>query len=109
VAPYSTEAVVHIDLFEESEFPYKVEVSSFSQQPAPQSSSSSSDLLAAPKYVKSWGGFGIAPGQFEEPSSVEVSSAGDVYAAGHEDRIQVFTKDGQLKIIFGKSGNADGL
>jgi NHL repeat len=107
VAPYNTEAVVHIDFFEELEFPYKVEISSFSQQPSPPSSSSS-DLLAAPKYVKSWGGFGIAPGQFEEPSSVEVSSAGDVYAAGHENRIQVFTKDGQPKFIFGNSGYAGG-
>ena len=84
-----------------------LEVSS-SQQSKPPPTSSLSDLIALPKYVKSWGGFGIAPGQFQEPSSIEVSSAGDVYVAGHEDRIQVFTNDGQLKFTFGKSGSGDG-
>jgi DNA-binding beta-propeller fold protein YncE len=110
VVPYSTEALILVDSCEELEFTCKVEVlsSSSPQQPSPPLSSSSSDLLATPKYVKSWGGFGTAPGQFQEPSSVEVSSAGDVYAAGHEDRVQVFTNDGQLKFIFGKTGSADG-
>jgi hypothetical protein len=110
VPPYSIEAPIYVDSCEELvEFPCKVEVlSSSPQQPSPSSPLSSSDLLATPKYVKSWGGFGTAPGQFQEPSSVEVSSAGDVYAAGHEDRVQVFTNDGQLKFIFGKTGSADG-
>jgi DNA-binding beta-propeller fold protein YncE len=86
---------------------YSLEVSS-PQQPQPPPPPSLSELVALPKYVKSWGGFGTAPGQFQEPSSIEVSSAGDIYVAGHEDRIQVFTNDGQLKFTFGKSGSGDG-
>lgn len=103
VATQGTNATVLTNSCEELQFPCEVEIS-FSQE----SSLSSSDLLAVPKYVKSWGGFGTAPGQFLEPSSVEVSSTGDVYVAGHEDRIQVFTYDGQLKFIFGNKGAADG-
>jgi DNA-binding beta-propeller fold protein YncE len=86
---------------------YSLEVSS-PQQPQPPPPPSLSELVALPKYVKSWGGFGTAPGQFQEPSSIEVSSEGDIYVAGHEDRIQVFTNDGQLKFTFGKSGSGDG-
>jgi tripartite motif-containing protein 71 len=104
VAPRGAQATILAYSCEELEVACGVEILS-SQQPF---QSSSSDLLAVPKYIKSWGGFGTAPGQFQEPSSVEVSSAGDVYAAGHEDRIQVFTMDGQLKFTFGKRGSADG-
>ncbi len=86
-----------------------LEISSSQQPPPPPPPSSSlSELISLPRYVKSWGGFGTAPGQFQEPSSIELSSAGDVYVAGHEDRIQVFTNDGQLKFTFGKSGSGDG-
>ena len=58
--------------------------------------------------VGSWGGLGMAPGQFVEPSSVELDTAGFVYVAGHEDRVQKFTRDGDLVAIFGSSGAADG-
>ncbi len=58
--------------------------------------------------VKTWGGLGTAPGQFIEPSSVELDSAGFVYVAGHEDRVQKFTRDGELVTIWGSSGMADG-
>ncbi len=58
--------------------------------------------------VKTWGGLGTAPGQFVEPSSVELDSAGFVYVAGHEDRVQKFTRDGELVKIWGTSGTGDG-
>lgn len=58
--------------------------------------------------VGSWGGFGTEPGQFVEPSSVELDTAGFVYVAGHEDRIQKFTREGELLEIWGTSGAGDG-
>ncbi len=58
--------------------------------------------------VNSWGGFGTAPGQFVEPSSVELDSAGFVYVAGHEDRVQKFTRDGELVKIWGTGGAGEG-
>ncbi len=58
--------------------------------------------------VNTWGGLGTAPGQFIEPSSVELDSAGFVYVAGHEDRVQKFTADGQLVKIWGTTGAGDG-
>lgn len=58
--------------------------------------------------VASWGGLGTAPGQFVEPSSVELDTAGFVYVAGHEDRIQKFTREGALVDIWGTSGPGDG-
>ena len=55
-----------------------------------------------------WGGRGTAPGQFIEPSSVELDSDGIVIVAGHEDRVQRFTQDGDLIDIFGSPGSGDG-
>jgi hypothetical protein len=43
-----------------------------------------------------------------EPSSVELDSAGFVYVAGHEDRVQKFTPDGELLLIWGTRGVGDG-
>ncbi len=63
--------------------------------------------LRAPKFVKAWGKQGTLPGQFIEPSSVELDAEGNVYVAGHEDRLQKFTFDGKLLNIFGKSGVGD--
>lgn len=56
----------------------------------------------------SWGGIGTAPGQFVEPSSVELDSEGFVYVAGHEDRVQKFTRDGELVAIWGTTGAGNG-
>ena len=58
--------------------------------------------------IKSWGGLGTEPGEFVEPSSVELDSAGFVYVAGHEDRVQKFTPDGELVTIWGTRGTGDG-
>lgn len=55
-----------------------------------------------------WGGYGTEPGQFVEPSSVELDTAGFVYVAGHEDRIQKFTREGELVEIWGTGGAGEG-
>lgn len=59
-------------------------------------------------FAGSWGGYGTEPGRFVEPSSVELDRAGFVWVAGHEDRIQKFTGDGELVDIIGSSGTGDG-
>ena len=64
--------------------------------------------LVAPEFVLAWGQLGTAPGEFVEPSSVELDSFGDVYVAGHEDRLQKFTPQGELLDIFGGPGMGDG-
>ena len=61
-----------------------------------------------PRLVGSWGGFGTEPGQFIEPSSVELRGDGAVIVAGHEDRFQIFSRDGELIDIIGTSGAGDG-
>ena len=58
--------------------------------------------------VGSWGGLGTLPGQFVEPSSVELDTSGFVYVAGHEDRVQKFTSTGELVLIWGTPGAGDG-
>lgn len=63
---------------------------------------------AVPEYLGSWGGYGTGPGQFIEPSSVELDSAGVVIVAGHENRVQRFDRDGGLIDIFGAAGPGDG-
>lgn len=84
-------------------------------QDAPDAAFSPVDAAGAPDgepapliLVGSWGGFGTEPGQFVEPSSVELQSDGTVVVAGHEDRIQTFTADGALLEIWGSSGVGDG-
>lgn len=61
-----------------------------------------------PRFVGSWGGRGTEPGQFIEPSSVELDPDGTVIVAGHEDRFQRFTPDGQLIDVIGAPGSGDG-
>lgn len=64
--------------------------------------------LVPPTFVKTWGQLGTLPGEFVEPSSVELDASGNVYVAGHEDRLQKFTFDGDLLDIFGSAGAGDG-
>ena len=63
---------------------------------------------ARPSFAGSWGGYGTEPGQFVEPSSIEMDAAGFVYVAGHEDRVQKFTSEGELVGVWGTSGTGDG-
>lgn len=64
--------------------------------------------LEPPVFVQAWGQYGTAPGEFVEPSSVELDGDGNVYVAGHEDRLQKFSAEGALLDIFGSSGTDDG-
>tara|TARA_R110002096_G_scaffold350395_3_gene543597 strand:+ start:47084 stop:48064 length:981 start_codon:yes stop_codon:yes gene_type:complete len=64
--------------------------------------------LPTPRLLGSWGGRGTAEGEFIEPSSVELHSDGTVIVAGHENRVQRFTQDGELLDIFGTAGPAPG-
>ena len=66
-------------------------------------------VLPVPRLLGSWGGRGTAEGQFIEPSSVELHSDGTVIVAGHENRVQRFTRDGDLLDIFGSAGPGDGF
>lgn len=70
--------------------------------------SSDSARPSAIALIRTWGGLGTEPGQFVEPSSVEIDSAGFVYVAGHENRVQKFTADGDLVKIWGTAGTGDG-
>src|SRR6185503_8065381 len=48
------------------------------------------------KLLKSWGGKGSAPGQFDQPHSILVRQ-GQVYVADRENRrVQIFDTDGQF-------------
>ncbi|MGH1347670.1 MAG: NHL repeat-containing protein [Nannocystales bacterium] len=65
-------------------------------------------LRRVPLLVGVWGELGTEPGQFVEPSSVELDADGNVYVASHEDRLQKFTADGALLEIFGEAGPGEG-
>jgi len=48
------------------------------------------------KFLKSWGGNGKGPGQFDQPHSIAVDGKGLVYVADRENRrVQVFDGDGK--------------
>lgn len=66
------------------------------------------DCVQPPVFEGAWGEYGTEPGQFIEPSSVELHSDGVVIVAGHEDRIQRFTADGELIDIIGSAGTGEG-
>ncbi len=65
------------------------------------------DAATGPVLVRIFGGRGTDAGQFIEPSSVELDSTGRVYVAGHEDRVQQFTSEGDLIKMWGVSGAGD--
>ena len=74
----------------------------------PGSDANPPDAAARLMLVRTWGGLGTQPGQFVEPSSVELDSEGSVYVAGHENRVQKFTRDGDLIKIWGTAGTGAG-
>jgi DNA-binding beta-propeller fold protein YncE len=48
------------------------------------------------KFIRSWGGNGNGPGQFNQPHSIAVDSKGLVYVADRENRrVEVFDSDGK--------------
>jgi DNA-binding beta-propeller fold protein YncE len=48
-------------------------------------------------FIKSWGGKGSAPGQFDQPHSILVNAQGQVLVADRENRrVQVFDLDGRF-------------
>ena len=62
--------------------------------------------LAAPSFVSTWGSFGTAAGQFNEPRGLATDSAGNVYVADSENhRIQKFTADGTFITQWGTAGS----
>jgi DNA-binding beta-propeller fold protein YncE len=51
----------------------------------------------AGKLIKSWGGKGSAPGQFDQPHSILVNAQGQVLVADRENRrVQLFDMDGHV-------------
>ncbi|OUC41120.1 b-box zinc finger [Trichinella nativa] len=60
-------------------------------------------------YHCKFGEFGVAEGQFTEPSGVTVNSLNDIIVADtNNHRIQIFDKDGRFKFQFGECGKRDG-
>jgi DNA-binding beta-propeller fold protein YncE len=62
------------------------------------------------RFIKSWGGKGAAPGQFDQPHSILVTPQGQVLVADRENRrVQVFDMDGRLATIWKFAGLPCGL
>ena len=60
--------------------------------------------------VQWWGSEGAAPGQFNEPEGLAVSSAGELFVSDVENhRVQVFALDGTFRRIWGSHGDTPGL
>jgi putative cell wall-binding protein/streptogramin lyase len=61
-------------------------------------------------YVDGWGGFGTAPGEFDQPAGIAVGRDGFVYVAdGGNDRVQKLTPDGEPVRSWGTSGPSETL
>lgn len=62
------------------------------------------------KYLMSWGKPGTGPGEFHVPHSIAVDSKGRVYVSDRENnRIQVFTANGEYLKQFTNLGSAQGI
>ena len=62
------------------------------------------------KLLKSWGGNGAAPGQFNQPHSIVVDRRGQVFVADRENRrVQIFDVDGNYKTSWSFRGLPCGL
>jgi hypothetical protein len=49
------------------------------------------------KFIKEWGSFGDGPGQFNQPHALAMDSQGRLFVGDRgNNRIQIFTQDGQL-------------
>uniref|UniRef100_A0AC34GLS5 Brain tumor protein n=1 Tax=Panagrolaimus sp. ES5 TaxID=591445 RepID=A0AC34GLS5_9BILA len=79
-------------------------------QPPPPTTFHHSTLFRFPMgYTSKLGGFGVANGQFTEPSGIVVTAEGDIVVADtNNHRIQIFDPDCNFKFAFGEPGKRDG-
>src|SRR5262245_57646757 len=77
-------------------------------EPSPKSSriepaaGSAHAAITPPVFVRSWGGFGTAPGQFDSPQAIAVGRNGHLYVADSGNhRVQEFTNTGELVRVWG--------
>jgi hypothetical protein len=62
------------------------------------------------KFIKSWGGHGSGPGQFEMPHSLAFDSRGRLFVADRgNNRIQVFDQDGKFILEWKQFGRPSGI
>lgn len=60
-------------------------------------------------FVRSWGGLGNGPGQFQTPADVAIGPSGNVYVTDTwNHRVQVFDSAGRFLFQWGDSGSAPG-
>ena len=60
-------------------------------------------------WQKTWGTYGVLPGQFTSPGAIATSPSGDVYVGDYSlNRIQRFDSDGKLTGSWGTSGQGEG-
>jgi DNA-binding beta-propeller fold protein YncE len=56
-----------------------------------------------------WGSKGTADGQFQGPSGLSIDANDNIYVTDkNNNRIQIFTSDGQFLTKFGETGSGDG-
>jgi DNA-binding beta-propeller fold protein YncE len=62
------------------------------------------------RFIKSWGGKGTAPGEFDQPHSILVNQQGQILVADRENRrVQLFDLDGRLLTMWKFAGLPCGL
>jgi sugar lactone lactonase YvrE len=62
------------------------------------------------KFIKSWGGHGSGPGQFEMPHSLAFDSKGRLFVADRgNNRIQIFDQDGKYIAEYKQFGRPSGI
>ncbi|MBN1248951.1 MAG: NHL repeat-containing protein, partial [Anaerolineae bacterium] len=66
-------------------------------------------LSPSGEILHTWGSYGTAPGQFNEPCDVAVDALGDVYVADTwNHRVQKFTAEGEFLLSWGRLAEVDG-
>ncbi len=64
------------------------------------------DLTQPPEFVLEWGGFGSDPGQFYQPTEIEIGPDEAVYVLDNQnERVQKFNRDGEFILEWGNSGS----
>src|SRR5947209_19303099 len=63
---------------------------------------------ASCNFLLKWGGSGSSPGQFLTPRGIATDSAGNVYVADQNDRVQKFDSGGTLLLTFATGGSSTG-